>query len=152
MSELLSLLKEMDIAKMLPDIEVFLLQLEKVLRVIVMVGPLTILGLGLWYYLAPPKEANHRAGFRTYWGMGSIAAWRYTQRIAGMYYSVMGFGLTVVLSIFCNFFRAMEPMTMAVCALVCVLVEVVLILGVWVWIQVQVYRKFDKDGNLRKEL
>lgn len=151
MSELLSLVKELDIAAMLPDIQVFLLQLEKVLRVIVMAGPLTILGLGLWYYLAPPKEANHRAGFRTYWGMGSIAAWRYTQRVAGMYYSVMGFGLTVILSLICNGFRAMNPMTMAICALICVLVEVVLILGVWAWIQVQVYKKFDKDGKLRKE-
>ena len=152
MSELLSSLKELDIAAMLPDIEVFLLQLEKILRIFVMAGPLTILGLGLWYYLAPPKEANHSVGFRTYWGMGSIAAWRYTQRIAGMVYSVLGFALTVVLAIFCDFFRAMNPMTMAVCALVCVLLEVVVILGAWVWIQLQVYHKFDKDGKLRKEL
>lgn len=151
MSEFLSSLKELDIAAMLPDIEVFLLQLEKILRIFVMAGPLTILGLGLWYYLAPPKEANHSVGFRTYWGMGSIAAWRYTQRIAGMCYSLLGCILTVVLSIFCNFFRAMNPMTMAVCALVCVLLEVVVILGAWGWIQLQVYKKFDKDGNLRKE-
>lgn len=150
MSELMSSLKELDIAAMLPSIEVFLLQLEKILRIFVMAGPLTILGLGLWYYLAPPKEANHSVGFRTYWGMGSIAAWRYTQRIAGMVYSLLGFVLTVVLSIFCNFFRAMNPMTMAVCALVCVLLEVVVILGAWAWIQLQVYKKFDKDGNLRK--
>ena len=69
-----------------------------------------------------------------------------------MCYSLLGCILTVVLSIFCNFFRAMNPMTMAVCALVCVLLEVVVILGAWVWIQLQVYKKFDKDGNLRNEL
>ena len=150
MDEILSLLKEFDIANLLPELEVFSVQLEKFMRIIVLAGPLTILGLGLWYYLLPPREANHSAGFRTYFGMGSIAAWRYTQRIAGTGYTIAGFVLTVIMALICNGYRGMDAMDMAVSAFVCVIVELVLILGVWAGIQVMVYRKFDKDGNIRK--
>ena len=147
MGEILSLLQDFDVAKFLPPPETIVTKLELLMRVAVMVGPLVILGLGLWFYLAPPKEANHRVGFRTYWGMGSVEAWQYTQRLAGVLYSLLGTVMTVVLSLVCNGFRGMNPMKMANITIVCVVVEFVLIIGAWTYIQIAVYRHYDKDGN-----
>ncbi len=147
MDKILSLLQDFDVAKFLPPPDVFVNKLELLMRVAVMAGPLAILGLGLWYFLAPPKEANHSAGFRTYWGMGSVEAWRYTQRLAGILYSLMGTVMTVVLSLICNGFRGMNAMKMANIAIVCVTVEFVLIIGAWVYINIMVYMHYDKEGN-----
>ncbi len=147
MDEILSLLQDFDVAKLLPPPEIFVKDLELFMRVVVMAGPLVILGLGLWYYLAPPKEANHSAGFRTYHGMGSVEAWLFTQKLAGKLYSLLGAGMTVVMSILCNCFRFMNAMAMANVTMVCVAVECVLILGVWGYVRRMARKTFDKDGN-----
>lgn len=150
MDDILSLLQDFDLAKFLPAPESFVRDVELFMRVAVMAGPLVLLGLGLWYYLAPPKEANYSVGFRTYWGMGSVEAWQFTQKLAGMYYSVLGTALTVIMSLICNGFRAMNPMTMANVAIICVVIECILILGIWAYIKVKVKKTFDKEGNRRK--
>ncbi len=149
MDNILSLLQDFDVAKLLPAPEDFVKDLELMMRIAVMAGPLILLGLGLLFYLAPPKEANHSLGFRTYWGMGSVEAWQFTQRLAGMFYSVLGVGLTVIMSLLCNAFRFMSAMAMANTAIICVIIELILILGVWIYINRKVRMTFDKDGNRR---
>lgn len=149
MEDILSFLQDFDVAKLLPPPESFVRDLELWMRIAVMAGPLVMLGLGLWYYLAPPKEANHSVGFRTYWGMGSVEAWQFTQKLAGSLYSLLGTALTVIMSLICNGFRKMDAMTMANVAIICVLVECVLILGTWAYIKIKVKKSFDKDGNRR---
>ena len=149
MDDSLSLLQDFNVANFLPAPEKFLKDLEGWIRLAVLIGPLVMLGLGLWYTHKPPKEANYSVGFRTYYGMGSIAAWRFTQKLAGTLYSLLGTGLTVVMSLICNGFRAMNAMTMANTAIICVVVECVLILGVWAYIKIKVRKTFDKDGNRR---
>ena len=47
-------------------------------------GPVLMLLFGAYYFFLSPKEANHKAGYRTYFGMGSVQAWRFTQRLAGV--------------------------------------------------------------------
>ncbi len=147
MDEILSLLQDFDVAKILPPPDQFVKDLELLMRIAVMAGPLVLLGLGLWYYLAPPKEANHAVGFRTYHGMGSVEAWQFTQKLAGQIYSVLGTAMTVVMSLLCNCFRFMNAMTMATVAMICVLVESLVILGAWAHICRQAKKHFDKDGN-----
>ena len=151
MSELLSSLKELDIAAMLPDIEVFLLQLEKILRIFVMAGPLTILGLGLWYFFSPPKEANHRAGFRTLWGMGSVEAWLFSQKVAGIAFTVTGFVLTVVMALICNGYRDMEPVDAIQSAGVCLLWQAGIVLVVCLSCHLVPLILFDWKGVRRSE-
>lgn len=147
MDEILSLLQDFDVAKFLPAPEQFVKDLELMMRIAVMAGPLVLLGLGLWYYLAAPKEANHSVGFRTYHGMGSVEAWQFTQKLAGQIYSLLGTIMTVVMSILCNCFRFMDAMVMATIAMICVLVETVVILGAWAYIRRMAKKNFDKDGN-----
>ena len=117
-------LSNFDLANYLPKLDTIWDALETLMRILVMTGPLVLLGLGLWYFLAPPREANHRAGFRTLWGMGSVEAWLFTQKVAGIAFSLLGFVLTVVMAIICNGYRGMEISEMVNSAGICLLWQI----------------------------
>ena len=142
---------ELDLGALLPDLSTFLGWIELVLRVAVMAGPLLLLGFGLVYLLAPPKEANFGLGYRCWWGMASLESWKYTQRIAGMIWSGLGAVLTIVMALLCSGFRDMAPMDMAWQAGIYLLCELVLLAVSCVAINVLVILRFDKDGYLRDE-
>lgn len=142
---------ELDLGALLPDLSTFIGWVEMVLRIAVMAGPLLLLGFGLVYLLAPPKEANFGLGYRCWWGMASLESWKYTQHIAGMIWSGMGAVLTIVMALLCSGFRDMEPMDMAWQAGIYMLIELVLLVASCVVINVMVMRKFDKDGYPRSE-
>ena len=147
MDQLLSLLKEFDIANFLPPMDQFSGTLRFWAAVIMLAGPLVMLGLGLWYYYKPPKEANHSVGFRTYLGMGSIAAWQFTQNLAGRIYMLLGGGLSAVMLVISFFFIWAAPTTAMTLALICVVLELGLALAAWLHIQKTVKSKFDADGK-----
>lgn len=149
MDKILSLL-QMDIGEMLPELDSFLSDLVGTVRLIVLLGPVILLALGAWYYFIPPKEANHRAGFRTYLTMGSVEAWRFAQKLAGIGYMALGGALTVIVGIISLFFTGKEALTMIHIALVCVIVELILVLIVWIGVNLLVFRVYDKDGKRRK--
>ena len=151
MKDILSLLQDFDVANFLPEPDKFLKNLEGFMRLLVLAGPLVMLVLGLWYYFMPPKEANHSVGFRTYWGMGSVQAWRFAQKLAGMGYTALGGALTIIMAVVSIFFNGEKALAMINTALVCVIIELVLVLILWIGINVLVYRAFDKDGNLRRK-
>lgn len=143
---------EMNLGALLPSLETFLGWIELILRIVVMAGPLLLLGFGLLYLLAPPKEANYGIGYRFWRGMSSLEAWTYTQRLAGVVWSILGGVLTVVMAIICSFFRSMDTADMAIWALVCVLCELLIAGVACVIINLTVMRKYDKDGYARDEI
>lgn len=152
MDAIMSLLQNFDLAAFLPELNTLVGRLELALRIAVMIGPLILLGLGIWYFLAPPKEANHAAGFRTLWNMGSIGAWRYSQWLAGICFVALGFLLTVIMALICNGFRGMEIMDMAWTAVCCLFWEVGLVIACYVGIYIAVILRFRWDGSLRKNI
>ena len=79
-----------DPAALLPDLSGLFGSLETVCRVAVMIGPMVLLVMGLAYLFLSPKEANYYFGYRTYFGMGSVHAWRFTQRLAGVVLGGLG--------------------------------------------------------------
>ena len=96
--------KIMDLMNNLGNLEKFIPKLDSLMGLVqwlislaVRVGPVCILVLGLFYLFIPPKEANRTAGYRTYFGMGSILAWRFTQRLAGIVWGLLGLVLTLVM-------------------------------------------------------
>lgn len=149
MDSIIALFENFDLTAFVPELDTLLGKLELVTRIAVMIGPLILLGLGLWYFLSPPKEANHYAGFRTLWGMGSVEAWQFTQRIAGIAFSVLGFVLTVVMALICNGYRGMEMLDMLWSAVVCVLWEIGLVLVATIAIHILVLVRYDWKGNRR---
>lgn len=147
MKDVLSKVQDFDFGAFLPAPERFMSNLEGWTRLFVLIAPLLLLGLGIWYYYYPPKEANYRAGFRTYFGMGSVEAWLFCQKLAGKAYLRLGGGLTIGTLIVSLFFDGEKAMAMMITALICVLVELVLVAVVWARIYKIAARNFDKDGN-----
>ncbi|MBE6946799.1 MAG: SdpI family protein [Ruminococcaceae bacterium] len=152
MNALTAATNELGLDSLLPDFSTFMGWIELLLRIAVMVGPLLLLGFGLVYLLSPPKEANYGLGFRCWWGMASLDAWKFTQRIAGMVWSGLGAVLTIVMAIVCITFRAVEPMEMAHRAGICLIWELVLVALACLAINIVVMVVFDKDGFRRKEV
>ena len=151
LEQIKSLLEGFDIAAFLPELDTVMGWVEMLLRIAVMAGPLLLLGFGLLYLLAPPKEANYSLGFRCWWGMSSLDAWQFTQHIAGLVWSALGTGLTIVMALICNSFRRMEPMDMVWSAVKCLGWELALTAIACIAINVMVIVKFDKDGFRRNE-
>lgn len=151
MEALKSLFEEFDMAAFLPDMTTVVGWVESVLRVAVMAGPLLLLGFGLLFLLAPPKEANYGLGFRCWWGMASLEAWQFTQRLAGLIWSGMGVVLTVIMALVCNAFRRQAPMDMVWSAVACMLWELGLIAVSYIGINIVLMCKFDRWGYRRDE-
>ena len=112
MEALKALMKDFDPAALLPDLQTMMGDLAGLIRLAVMAAPLILLGLGLLYLLAAPKEANYKLGYRFFWGMSSVEAWRFTQRLAGVVWTVLGAVLTLVMWANCGKLAGMEVSAM----------------------------------------
>ena len=144
-----SLMDEFDPAALLPELDTIIGKIAFVVRIAVMAGPLLLLIMGLFYLFAAPKEANHHLGYRCYYGMGSVQAWRFTQRLAGAVLGGLGLVLTGVMLVMSGGFAAMDTMDMAWKALSCVLWEAGLAAVAIVTINLTATLTFDKRGEYR---
>ena len=151
MDFLKSLLADFDPAALVPDLEALFNNLDAALRVVVLAGPLCLLGLGLMYLLAPPSEANHVFGYRHFWGMSSVEAWRFTQKTAGLVWTGLGLVLTVVMAFLCNGYRELAAEAMLMSALTSVGVELLLVFLSTLLINTLVIFHFDRKGTRRSE-
>ena len=143
------LVNEFDFANFIPEVDSILGWVETMVRIFVMAAPICILVFGLFFLFLPPKEANYRAGYRTYFGMGSVEAWRFTQQLAGIAWSGLGLILTVVMLLVSNGYRDMETMDMANSAVVCVLWEIGSIAVCCLGINITTLVVFDRKGVRR---
>ena len=100
-----------DPAALLPRIDSIVDWVKLICRLAVLVGPIVLVLAGLSYLLLAPKEANYYFGYRTTFGMGSVAAWRHTQKVAGWMFAGVGLVLTVIMLMVCVTFGGLEPMT-----------------------------------------
>lgn len=145
-----SLLSDFDLSNFLPQVNTVMGWITIALRLAVMAGPVIILVLGIVYLVSPPREANHRFGFRCYYGMGSVAAWRFTQKIAGIVFGALGLVLTIVMFIVCNRYSAMAPDAMTYSAVKCLLWEFGTIALACIGIHITAAVFFDRFGNPRR--
>ncbi len=143
------IMDDFDLAALFPEITDVMSAITVFARLAVMAGPLLLLGLGLQYFLAAPKEANHAVGYRFRWGMGSVEAWQYTQRLAGILWSILGLILTVVMGILSSEFVDMPTMDMLARAFWAILAEVGVIGVLCLVINGVVMSRFDLKGNRR---
>ena len=149
MDKLAADVSDFDVLKFLPKLDTVLGWVDLIARVAILVAPVAILVLGLMYYMKPPEEANHQFGYRFYWGMGSIQAWRFTQRLAGTVWTVLGGGLSAIMLIISLIFGALNTMDIANTAITCVIWELVLIGLSCVFINVVVFKRYDRKGEVR---
>ena len=115
------------------------------------IGPLLFIGLGLFYRKWAPPEANHKLGYRTYFGMGSVAAWKYTQKLAGIVWLSVGIALAVVAIVGCVLTFTMEQDKGTNAALIILIAEFVVALAAYITVEVMVMAHFDINGKKRKK-
>lgn len=148
--KLVGLVDQLDPTAIVPDLTSVIGWIEAAARLLVVVGPITLLALGLWYLFAPPKEANHHVGYRFWFGMGSVEAWRFTQRLAGVSWTALGGLLTLIMGIISLTFNGENADAMISTALSCVIWEAVLIALCCIAIDVLVFLRYDKNGDPKK--
>ena len=93
------LLAGVDIAGLIPKIEDILAYVAPITQILVMVGSFVMLAFGLYCLMIAPKEATYLAGYRFRWGMGSVMAWRFMQRFAGVIFTILGLGSAVYMAL-----------------------------------------------------
>ena len=139
-----------DLAELLPKIDGIFDKITLICRVCVMIGPIILLLLGLSYLFLAPKEANYYFGYRCYYGMGSVHAWRFTQRIAGMILGGLGLILTVVMAVISLGFGAMAVEDLVWRTVWCLVWQAVLSLLATLSINGLAMYWFNRKGELRR--
>ena len=150
--DIITKLFDLDLSKFVPAMPVFLGALRALLVIIILAGPILLVTLGAMYLLRPAPEANFKYGFRTYYGMGSVEAWKFSQKIAGLAYGGLGAILLLVMFIIVLTFFGKDLFRIANTAITCLLWQVGLILIARITVGVMCYIYFDKDGNRKKAL
>ena len=150
MEAITKLMNGLDFTKLVPNLEKVLGMVRPIAVIAMLIGPLCMLILGAIYLLKPPAEANRKFGFRTYFGMGSVEAWRFTQKIAGLVYSSVGLLLTLIMGILCLTSGGKSVDALAVMALQSLIWELVILLVSYCAVVGVVTYFFDKDGYRRR--
>ena len=140
-----------DPATLLPELGDIFSLVTTVCQIAVMIAPIILLVLGVAYLLLAPKEANYYFGYRCYYGMGSVEAWRFTQRFAGFILGVLGLILTGVMLVMSMGFPGMDMMAMVWKAFWCLIWQGILALLANISIWAVTFFRFDAKGNLRKK-
>ena len=140
-----------DPAALLPELDTIFGKIELVCRIAVMIGPVLLLLLGLTYLFLAPKEANHYLGYRCYYGMGSVQAWRFTQKLSGIVLGGLGLVLTAVMVFMMMSFRGMEVQAMLWRAVKCLIWEAALALLANLAINAAAFFLFDSHGDFRSK-
>lgn len=139
-----------DPASLLPELSEIFGTLPAVCRFAVMIGPIVLLVLGLSYLFLSPKEANHYFGYRCYFGMGSVNAWRFTQRFAGVLLGGLGLVLTFAMQSISSGFAAMDVTDMVWKALDCLIWQAAAAFLANLIINLTAFIRFDRKGEYRK--
>ena len=140
-----------DPAALLPSLQKLFGSLEILCRVAVMIAPVVMLVLGLAYLFLAPREANYYFGYRCYFGMGSVQAWRFTQRIAGMFFGGVGLVLTIVMYVISGSFAEMEVTDMVWRAAGCLAWQAVIALVLTFLVNFLAFFFFDAKGGPRRK-
>ena len=144
------LMDAFDPASLLPELDPILDKLAWIARIVVLLGPGVMLLMGLVYLLATPKEANYYIGYRCYYGMGSVEAWRFTQRLAGIVFAALGLVSGVAVLLISGSFAGMDTMALLWKAVYCVLTEAALVIVSCLTINTIVALRYDGKGYERK--
>ena len=145
------LMDAFDPASLLPELNSIFDVVTAICRIAVLVGPIILLVLGLAYLLFAPREANYYFGYRCYYGMGSIEAWRFTQRLSGCILGITGLILTGVMLVISGGFASMNAMDMVWEAFWCLVWQAVLALIANAAIWAVTFFRFDAKGNYRNK-
>ena len=140
-----------DPAALLPSIDSIVGKVQLVCSIAILAAPVIMLLMGLAYLLFAPKEANYYFGYRTAFGMGSVSAWRHTQKVAGCIFGGLGLVLTLLMLMICLTLSGREAMDMVWLAVKSLLWEGALGLIAVLSINSIAMYTYDYNGNKRRK-
>lgn len=146
-----TLLSDFDPGTLLPELDTMPGKIALLARIVIMAGPVILSVLGLWYLILPPKEANHSVGYRFFWGMSSVESWRFTQKVAGATWAVLGIVLSLIMYVISGGFGKMEMMDILWRCVECIFWEMGLIAVSCLAIDLIVVFTFNSKGIRRRE-
>ena len=145
-----SLISDFDLMAILPDMADVMNWIVTLVGYAVVIGPILLAFMGLWYLLLPARESNHILGYRFFWGMGSVKSWKFTQRFAGLAWAITG----IVLALNANEFREqsadLEKLDMMYQAIVLILHQVYYLVVVSLGVNVCIFLLFNFRGEYRR--
>ena len=141
---------DLDLSKFVPEMPAFLGGLRALLVLAILIGPILLVTLGAMYLLRPAPEANFKYGFRTYFGMGSIEAWRFSQKIGGLAFGGLGAVLLLVMFIVVLTFFKKDLFQIANNAIVCLIWQAALALIARITVSILCCVYFDRNGDRRR--
>ncbi len=141
---------DIDLTGLIPSLGTLTGLLKVFSFVALLIGPVLMTVFGYLYLKHPTAEANRKFGFRIFFGMGSIEAWRYTQRLAGMVFGALGLVLTAIMLIVAiiSLFLSLDALAKAL--VICLGIEALLTLIAYVAVSLTVMQHFDANGNRKK--
>ena len=149
MEKITELLNNFSLEMYIPKLDTLMGWVQWLVSLAVRLGPICILVLGIIYFLIPPTEANRKAGFRTYFGMGSVIAWNVTQRIAGAIMIPTGLILTIIAYVKVAKFPGYDMMTMVNVAFQAVKGQAICALIIYIFMFLLTAVLFDRKGDCR---
>ena len=136
---------------LIPNLENLLGDIRSWMGIAMIIGPVIFIVMGLVYYFLAPPEANHKLGYRTYFGMGSVSAWKFTQKFAGIVWGGLGIVLAIVAIIGCAVMVGQELSNATSTALTILIIEAVAALLAFLTVEITVLMRYDINGSLRKK-
>lgn len=145
-----SLISDFDLMSILPDLADVMDWIVKGVNIALIIGPVLLAVMGLWYLLLPAREANHFVGYRFFWGMGSVKSWKFTQRFAGAVWLVLG--VKMALEAYDNraAYEAMETIDLMYTAIDLIIHQVATVIISCLVINLVVFILFNFKGNVRR--
>lgn len=134
-----------------PELGSLITDLRYWLVFLMVVGPVALMLLGAYYLFMAPPEANHKAGYRTFYGMGSVSAWKFTQKLAGRTWIISGLVMLLVAIVGFILMIKAEVGRAVTIGLVVLIVEAIIALVAYIAIEVTVSSRYDENGNLKKK-
>lgn len=149
MEKITEILDKLDLAKFVPKLDSLMDWVLQLTKFAVRVGPMCILILGLIYLLIHPNEANRKAGYRTYFGMGSVHAWRFTQRVSGFIMTIVGLILNGAAKKAAEGFSVKDPDAMIEEAFALIKTQILWALVIFVFMFLLTAVMFNRKGYCR---
>ena len=153
MEKLMAIFEGFDIEKLgglLPSAESLMNGLTGWMRLLVIIGPLLMLGFGIYYLYFAPKEANHRMGYRFFYAMSRVEVWQHAQRLAGVAYAAMGGILFIIMGLISLSFGRLATPDLVWVAMKCLIWEVVLVIIATLAVDILIVVLYDYNGDPRK--
>lgn len=149
MTALFSPADDFGINDLLPEMGGFLGDIRFYICLFLLVTPILMVAMGILRFFLPVKEANHSVGYRTYFGMGGVYAWRVTQWVSGVVYMGVGALLLILAIIQCITMGGKEAQDAVTGMFTWLIVEGIGLLLAILAVEVIIGMQFDKKGNLR---